>query len=324
MDAYSPAYPAGRHYHGDGRSPLSLVLSVAAALMVLLAAVTSAVVRSEGVTGTVNAAFAGTGPVGAMAAVGAGTEVDAMAAVGAGAEVDAMAAVGADAEDGSVARIISRVSGFRVGVAVADTAGGPVRTFGDTAAYTAASTAKLITAAAYLRLVAAGEARLDETLGNYTAAFQLKSMINNSNNDSWLLLMGRIGYQRLIRYAASIGIAYDPEDNRLTPGEVAQILTKLYAGQLLNPNDTAQLLGYMQETNNEELIPAASGPGITVYHKYGQLGGNLHDAALLEHGGTTYALVIFTEGADSTDEAERTEMIHDLTRAVVGTLFPAG
>ncbi|WP_258060642.1 class A beta-lactamase-related serine hydrolase [Arthrobacter sp. 4R501] len=312
MDAYSPAYPAGRHYHGAGRSPLSLVLSVAAALMVLLAAVTSAVVRSEGVTGTVNAAFAGTGPVGAMAEVGAGAEVGAMAAVGAG------------TEDGSVARIISRVSGFRVGVAVADTAGGPVRTFGDTAAYTAASTAKLITAAAYLRLVAAGEARLDETLGNYTAAFQLKSMINSSNNDSWLLLMGRIGYQRLIQYAASIGIAYDPEDNRLTPGEVAPVLTKLYSGQLLNPNDTAQLLGYMQETNNEELIAAASGPGITVYHKYGQLGGNLHDAALLEHGGTTYALVIFTEGADSTDESERTEIIHDLTRAVVGTLFPAG
>ena len=300
MDAYSPAYPAGRHYHGSGRSPLSLVLSLAAALMVLLAAVTSAVVRSEGVTGTVNAAFAGTGPVGAMAEVGAG------------------------AEDGSAARIISGASGFRVGVAVADTAGGPVRAFGDTAAYAAASTAKLITAAAYLKLVEAGEARLDETLGNYTAAFQLKSMINSSNNDSWLLLMDRIGYQQLIQYAASIDIAYDPEDNRLTPGEVAQFLTKLYAGQLLNPNNTAQLLGYMQETNNEELIPAASGPGITVYHKYGQLGGNLHDAALLEHGWTTHALVIFTEGADSTDEAERTEMIHDLTRAVVGTLFPAG
>ncbi|BAS06902.1 hypothetical protein AHiyo4_03240 [Arthrobacter sp. Hiyo4] len=147
-------------------------------------------------------------------------------------------------------------------MALADTAGGPVRTFGDTAAYSAASTAKLITAAAYLRLVEAGEARLDETLGNYTAAFQLKSMINSSNNDSWLLLMGRIGYQRLLQYAASIGIAYDPKDNRLAPGEVARVLTKLYAGQLLNPTNTAQLLAYMQETNNEELIPAASGPAL--------------------------------------------------------------
>ncbi|BAS06901.1 hypothetical protein AHiyo4_03230 [Arthrobacter sp. Hiyo4] len=33
--------------------------------------------------------------------------------------------------------------------------------------------------------------------------------------------------------------------------------------------------------------------------------------------------MIFTEGADSTDETERTEIIHDLTRAVEGTLFPA-
>ena len=300
MDLYSPAYPAGRHYHRAGRGQPFLVLPMAAALLVLLVAVTSAVIRSEGIPGTVNAAFAGTGPVGAMAEMSP------------------------DAGDGSTARIISLASGYRVGVAVADTAGGAIRTFGDAGAFAAASTAKLITAVAYFKLVETGEARLDETLGNYTAAFQLKAMINRSNNDSWLLLMERLGYQRLIQYAASIGVAYDPEDNVLTPGEVALVLTKLYAGQLLNPSNTTQLLGYMQATNNEELIPAASGPGITVYHKYGQLGGALHDAALLEHGRTTYALVIFTEGADSTDEAERTEMIHDLTRAVVQTLFRAG
>lgn len=299
MDLHSPAYPAGGHFHSTGRGPFYLVLSMAAALMVLLVAVTSAVIRSEGVPGTVNAAFAGTGPIGATAEVGTG------------------------AADGGAAKIISLASGYRVGVAVSDTAGGAVRTFGDTEAFAAASTAKLITAAAYLKLVETGEARLDEALGNYTAAFQLKAMINRSNNDSWLLLMDRLGYQRLIQYASSIGIAYDPKDNLLTPGELALILTKLYTGQLLNPGNSAQLLEYMQDTNNEELIPAASGRGITVFHKYGQLGGALHDAALLEHGGTTYALVIFTEGADSTDEAQRTEMIHDLTRAVVETLFPA-
>ena len=300
MHLHSPAYAAGRHYHRAGRDQLFLVLPMATALLVLLVAVTSAVIRSEGIPGTVNAAFAGTGPVGAMAELSS------------------------EAEGGSTARILSLVSGYRVGVAVADTAGGAIRTFGDTGAFAAASTAKLITAAAYFKLVETGEARLDETLGNYTAAFQLQAMINRSNNDSWLLLMERLGYQRLIQYAASVGIAYDPEDNLLTAGEVALVLTKLYSGELLNPGNTAQLLGYMQATNNEELIPAASGPGITVYHKYGQLGGALHDAALLGHGGTTFAVVIFTEGADSTDEAQRTETIHDLTRAVVDTLFPAG
>jgi hypothetical protein len=80
----------------------------------------------------------------------------------------------------------------------------------------------------------------------------------------------------------------------------------------------------MTDTNNEELIPAAaSGPGIIVYHKYGQLAGSLHDAALLQHRGATYALVIFTEGLDTTDEAERSQIIRDLTRTVVDALFPA-
>lgn len=295
-----PVHQAGRHYRRAGPRPLTLVLSLAAAIMVVLVAVTVAVIRPERTNVGGVPALSGIGPIGVMAGVGAG------------------------GEDGGIEGILSRVSGYRVGIAVADTAGGAVRTFGDEAAFTAASTAKLITAVAYLQRVEAGEARLDERLGSYTAAFQLEAMINNSNNDSWLLLMDRLGYRRLIQFAASIGVTYDPEDNQLTPEEMALVLTKLYSGELLNPVNTAQLLEYMTDTNNEELIPAAaSAPGITVYHKYGQLAGSLHDAALLRHRGATYALVIFTEGLDATDEAERTQVIRDLTRTVVDALFPA-
>jgi beta-lactamase class A len=268
--------------------------------MVLLVALSVAVMRPERANGSGAGELSGTGPMGVMAGMGAG------------------------GGDGGIEGILSRVSGCRVGVAVADAAGGAVRTFGDEAAFAAASTAKLITAVAYFRSVEAGEASLEERLGSYTAAFQLEAMINNSNNDSWLLLMDRIGHRRLIQFAGSIGVTYDPLDNQLTPKEVARVLTMLYSGQLLNPANTAQLLGYMRDTNNEELIPAAaSGPGITVYHKYGQLAGSLHDAALLHHRGATYALVIFTEGPDTTDEAERTQLIRDLTRTVVDALFPA-
>jgi beta-lactamase class A len=269
-------------------------------MLVVLLAVTVAVIRPERSSGTGTPALSGIGPMGVMAGVGAG------------------------GEDGGIEGILSRSSGFRVGVAVADTAGGAVRTFGDEAAFAAASTAKLITAMAYFQRVEAGEARLDEKLGSYTAAFQLEAMINNSNNDSWLLLMDRLGYRKVTQFAASIGVTYDPLDNQLTPGEMALVLTKLYSGELLNPVNTAKLLGYMRDTNNEELIPAAaSGPGITVYHKYGQLDGSLHDAALLQHRGATYVLVIFTEGPDTTDEAQRSQLIRDLTSTVVDALFPA-
>lgn len=222
----------------------------------------------------------------------------------------------------SMDRILRNAKGYRVGVALVAVAGGEPRTYGDASAFVAASTAKLITAAAYYHLVETGEASLNQKLGYYNAAFQLKSMINRSNNDSWHLLRNAVGYPRLIQYAASIGITYDPQQNRLTPAEIALFLRQLYSGDLLNPEYTGQLLSYMQNTNFEALIPAACRPDITVHHKYGQLNGNLHDVALLSFRETTYALAIYTESADSRDMAERIRIIHTLTETIVDAVFP--
>jgi beta-lactamase class A len=220
-------------------------------------------------------------------------------------------------------RILKGANGYRIGVALAAVAGGETRTYGDASAFVAASTAKLITAAAYYHLVETGKATMEQKLGSYSAAFQLKSMINISNNDSWHLLMNAVGYPALTQYAASIGITYDPRQNRLTPAEMALFLKQLYAGDLLNPENTRQLLSYMQNTNVEAFIPAATRPDITVYHKYGQVYGNLHDVALLSFRDTTYALVIYTESADSRDQARRIRMIHSLTKTIVEALFPS-
>lgn len=119
--------------------------------------------------------------------------------------------------DDAIQQILAANADFRIGVALGDVQSGEVRLYGDVSTYLAASTAKVLTAVAYYRLVESGDLELDEPLGNYTAAFQLESMINSSNDDSWLLLMDEIGFPRLIQYAASIGITYDPTQNLLTP-----------------------------------------------------------------------------------------------------------
>ena len=154
---------------------------------------------------------------------------------------------------------------------------------------------------AYYALVERGERSLDTQLGSFDAGFQIQAMVNTSSDDSWLLLMKDIGYPKLIEYAASIGISYDPEQNLLTPTEMASLLKQLYAGQLLNPGHTEELLGYMQHTNDEELIPAAVPEGVTVNHKYGLLEGYVHDAAVLSSGGAAYAVAIYTWGASDAD-----------------------
>jgi beta-lactamase class A len=288
--------PAGRHFRQPRRVRKSLVLLFSAVVLVIAAIVGVAAVRSE--------------PF-------AGTAVPDPAAIR-----ETPVAVAPDSLKDRIQEVLEENAGYRIGLALADVSGDAALTFGDEDAFTAASTAKIITAAAYYHLVETGEAELDEPLGDYDAAFQLEAMVNESNNDSWLLLMDAVGYRRLTEYAASIGVTYDPEENLLTPAEMAKVLKRLYAGDLLNADNTAQLLGFMQETNNEDLIPAGSQEGVEVFHKYGEIGGELHDAAVLTYRGSAFVLVIYTENPEGTEGPEQSDVIRELTGLIEDTLFP--
>ena len=217
--------------------------------------------------------------------------------------------------------ILTENGDHRIGVAIVDTRSGKLQAFGDVSPYLAASTAKIITAAAYYHLVETGEKSLHTPLGSFDAGFQVKAMVNTSSDDSWLLLMQDIGYPRLIEYAGSIGLDYDPEQNLLTPPDMALLLAALSAGKLLNADHTQELLGYMQQTNDEDLIPAALDPDITVQHKYGVVEGYVHDAAILSSGERSYAVAIYTWGPDDAESEDRLGLIHRLTREITGALF---
>jgi beta-lactamase class A len=223
--------------------------------------------------------------------------------------------------DAQVNGIINANSRYQLGVALIDMSDGVVHEYGVRAKFVAASTAKILAAAAYYHLTETGSAALTAPLGSSTAVFQIRQMVQQSNNESWALIVGAIGYQRLNDYAASIGIPYDRAVNTLTPAEMARVLALLYTGQLLNGTNTAQLLSYMQHTNYETLIPAAAPQGITVFHKYGLLFGNLHDASILVQDGRAYAFVVYTLGRDMTDIPARTAVIHQLTQSVAASLF---
>ena len=227
--------------------------------------------------------------------------------------------------DARIQAILAANSQYQIGVALVGLSQGAgtadVHEYGVREKFVAASTAKVLAAAAYYHLVETGAASLDDPLGSYTAGFQLREMIQQSDNDSWSLIMDAVGHEELTEYAASLGVSYDPETNTLTPAEMATIVSRLYSGTLLNAGHTAELLSYMQDTNYETLIPAAVPEGIAVFHKYGLLGGELHDAGILARDGTAYALVIYTKGQDLSDVPERTEVIHQLTQAVADALF---
>jgi beta-lactamase class A len=229
-------------------------------------------------------------------------------------------AAGGPTLDERINGVINAYGDYQVGVALIDMSDGQTYRYGARAKFVAASTAKILAAVAYYHLVESGSASLTAPLGAYVASFQIQQMVKYSNNESWALITAAIGYQRLREYAASIGITYDRTVNTLTPAEMAGLLNMLYSGQLINRDHTAQLLSFMQHTNYETLIPAAVPPGTAVFHKYGLLDGNLHDASILVKGDRGFVFVVYTLGRNMASIPARTRAIHDLTRIVVAGL----
>ena len=247
------------------------------------------------------------------------------AAAGKPAEIPAVPAVAVPAIDpeldSQINGIIAANSAYALGVSLIDVSDGVVHGYGVQDKFVAASTAKILAASAYYHLVETGRASLTAPMGNSTAGTQIRRMVQQSNNDSWALILRAVGARGITDYAGSIGITYDRTVNLLTPAEMARTLQLLYTGQLLNARNTAQLLSYMQNTNFETLIPPAVPTGVGVHHKYGLLFGNLHDAAVLDKDGRAFVFVVYTRGRNYSDMGPRTQIIQQLTRTVTAALF---
>lgn len=223
--------------------------------------------------------------------------------------------------DARINALIAANSSYQLGVALIDVSDGVLHGYGVQDKFFAASTGKIIAAAAYYNLVERGLTSLTAPLGASTAGDQILKMVQHSDNMSWTLILGAVGDPGLRNYAGSIGIDYDRALNALTPAEMARTLELLYTGRLLNAEHTGQLLSYMQNTNFETLIPAAVPPEVNVFHKYGLLFGNLHDASILAKGDRAYVFVVYTLGHDVSDTEERARVIRSLTEVVVAGLF---
>lgn len=190
--------------------------------------------------------------------------------------------------------------------------------------FAGASTTKVLTAAAYLNQVEDGARSLDQTIDSRSAQQQLKQMINQSNNDAWAALNTNLTYKTIEAYARSIGItSYQSKNNLITASDEALLLQKLYKRELLNEEHTALLLSYMQNTNNEAMIPKVIPEGAVIYHKYGQLEDRLHDAAIINYKDRPIVVVIYTKGgaADGSNYQPRVQLIQQLAQTIFNTVY---
>jgi len=205
-------------------------------------------------------------------------------------------------------------------VSVIDIASGKQYNAGLDMAFRGASTTKVLTAVAYMHRVEQGTATLSTQINGASAQTMLQSMLQQSNNAAWSAFNEYLGKSDLEAYAHSIGLSsFTVSDNTLTTRDDAQLLAKLYSHELISAEHSRLLLSFMQNTDNELLIPAALPAEATVYHKYGYLEGELHDSAIITYQGHTFVVVIFTNNQRTTidDSSSRTQLIHALTNDVI-------
>jgi len=226
----------------------------------------------------------------------------------------------------SLNKIISRSSNLEIAVSVIDLDSGAKYDAGDTKkTFVAASITKILAAVGVLSEVDSGQTSLSKVIDGSSAGYLLRTMIQDSNNQSWHSLRDYLGDIELHSYAVSTGLRGFTGGivNTLTAGDEARLLSELALGRLISSESRELLYFYMQNTSNDELIPAVLPSGAEVYHKYGLLDGNLHDAAIVSYKDHNFVLVILTNNpSGSLNYDSRVQLFHELTKTVQKALSP--
>lgn len=226
--------------------------------------------------------------------------------------------------EATVDGLLTANSTIDIGVSMVDIKTGTKVNYGYQEAFHGASTTKILTAAAFLHQVEQGQHRLDEQLSGASAQEHIRLMINRSDNNSWAVLNSAVGYSQLDAYAEKNGInSYKYVGNTMNAQDMALLLYKLYQKQLVNADHTNLILNYMQNTNNEDMIPVVTPSGGNLFHKYGQLDDRLHDVSILEFKNRPLVLVVYTKAQPGQDTGYNTRitMIQQIASSIFETFY---
>jgi len=225
----------------------------------------------------------------------------------------------------AVQGVINNNANLDISVSATDLQTGKSYHYGETAAFAGASIGKLVTAALFLHQTETGDATLTQQINGANAQNELQQLIVNSDNDAWVAFNDVLGHDALDSYAHGLGMnSYDSANDTMTSDDVALLLQKLDKGQLLNASNTKLLLSYLQQANMRDYIVASAPSGATVYHKVGYLDDRLHDAAIIQKGGRSIVLVIFSKTGDDSnyDFTAGAQLFGQLTKAADALFFP--
>ncbi len=155
-----------------------------------------------------------------------------------------------------------------------------------------------------------GSIRYDPPGTTYTVKTLVRLMMQKSDNTASFLLgnyvVGLPAVQSIIQ---SWGLTQtDMESNKTSNKDMELLLRKIYSNAVVSPSSTAEMLGFMRDSDFENRLPADLPGGTTVYHKTGDGDtGEVHDVGIVTGDGTTYYIGILTTNAGDPEAASKLE-----------------
>lgn len=186
-----------------------------------------------------------------------------------------------------------------IGVAFKDLESNETWGINEDKVFTAASTMKVVAVSGLYDAFERGKVDLKKSVGGADLREHARLALEVSDNNSWEIISNTVGYKNLQSYALEMGMENtDLFANTITPEDFRIVLEKLYRGQLLDGENTAEVLSFMDKTETENRIPTGAGEAEVIYHKTGTLDALTHDGGIIKSGNGDYILTVYTEFLD--------------------------
>lgn len=153
--------------------------------------------------------------------------------------------------------------------------------------------------------------------GRYPLRELARVLIEKSDNTAYYVLANKvIGLEKIEEIISRWGLKQTKmEENITTNKDQALLLKAIFSGQVASPTLTEEMIGFMDNSDFEDRLPALLPKDIEVFHKIGNEISILHDVGVIRlKNGRKYYLGVLTTGY--ADEAETINLIAKISKLV--------
>lgn len=160
-----------------------------------------------------------------------------------------------------------------------------------------------------------GTLRYEGPGGLYSLKTLAQIMIEHSDNTAVYVLTQVVGEKRIQQLVDNWGLTQtDIKNNKSSNKDMALLFSKIYRSQIANEALTTEMVGFMDDSDFENRLPAQLPDSVKVYHKIGTEVGNIHDVGIIALEKHPYYLGVMTN--DITDEVQAEATIAEISKMV--------